>query len=79
MIRAICKDTFILGRKSVPATKTDLPVVEDLLDTLKANANRCVGMTTNMIGVSKCIIAFSVGTINIPMINPIIIKCADSY
>jgi len=79
MIREICKDTFILGRKSVPASKTDMPVVEDLLDTLKANANRCVGMAANMIGVSKRIIAFSAGTMNIPMINPIIIKCADSY
>lgn len=79
MIRAICKDTFILGRKSVPATKADMPVIEDLLDTLKANADRCVGMAANMIGVSKRIIVLSVGTMNIPMINPIIIKCADSY
>lgn len=79
MIREICKDTFILGRKSVPATKADMPVVEDLLDTLEANAHRCVGMAANMIGVSKCVIAFSVGTMNIPMINPIIIKHADPY
>lgn len=79
MIRTICKDTFILGRKSVLATKTDMPVVEDLLDTLKANADQCVGMAANMIGVSKYIIAISVGTMNIPMINPVIIKRADSY
>ncbi len=79
MIRAICKDTFILGRKSMPATKNDMPVVDDLLDTLKANADRCVGMAANMIGVSKRIIAFSAGTLNIPMINPIIVKCADPY
>ncbi len=79
MIREICKDTFILGRKSVPATKNDMPVVVDLLDTLKANANQCVGMAANMIGVSKCIIAYSVGTMNKPMINPIIIKRSDSY
>jgi len=79
MIREICKDTFILGRKSVPASKTDIPVLEDLLDTLKANANRCVGMAANMIGVSKRIIVLSVGTMNIPMINPVIIKHADSY
>ncbi len=79
MIRAICKDTFILGRKSALATKNDMPVVEDLLDTLKANADLCVGMAANMIGVSKRIIAFSAGTINIPMINPIIVKCADPY
>jgi len=79
MIRAICKDTFILGRKSVPATKADIPVVDDLLDTLKANADQCVGMAANMIGVSKRIIVLSVGTMNIPMINPVIIKHADSY
>jgi len=79
MIREICKDTFILGRKSLPATKADMPVIEDLLDTLKANADQCVGMAANMIGVSKYIIAISVGTMNIPMINPVIIKRADSY
>jgi len=79
MIRQICKDTFILGRKSVPATKTDMPVVIDLLDTLKANSDRCVGMAANMIGVNKRIIVLSVGMMNVPMINPIIIKLVDSY
>lgn len=79
MIRPICKDAIILCKKSVAATKADMPVAEDLLDTLKANAGRCVGMAANMIGVSKRIIAFSIGTINIPMINPVIIKRADSY
>lgn len=79
MIKSICRDTFVLGRKSVPATEADLPVVEDLLDTLRANADRCVGMAANMIGVNKRIIVFSVGTMNIPMINPAIGKRADSY
>lgn len=79
MIKQICKDTFILSRKSVPLTKADMPVVEDLLDTLKANADRCVGMAANMIGVSKRLIVFSVGAMNIPMINPAIVKRADSY
>jgi len=79
MIRTICKDTFILGRKSVPATKTDMPVVLDLLDTLKANTDQCVGMAANMIGVNKRIIVLSVGTTNIPMINPVIIKHTDPY
>jgi peptide deformylase len=79
MIKTICRDTFVLGRKSVPATEADLPVVDDLLDTLKANADRCVGMAANMIGISKRIIVFSVGTTDIPMINPAIIKRADSY
>ena len=79
MIKTICRDTFVLSRKSAPATETDLPVVEDLLDTLRANADRCVGMAANMIGVNKRIIVFSVGAMNIPMINPVIVKCTDSY
>lgn len=79
MIRSICRDTFLLSRKSVPATKEDLPVVEDLLETLRANADRCVGMAANMIGINKRIIAFSVGTTDIPMINPAIGKRSDSY
>lgn len=79
MIQPICKDTFILSRKSVPATEVDMPVVEDLLDTLKANANRCVGMAANMIGINKRIIVFSVGIAAVPMINPIIVKLADPY
>jgi len=79
MIKPICKDTIILSKKSVPATKADMPVVEDLLDTLKANADRCVGMAANMIGINKRIIVFSVGMMNISMINPVIIKRVDPY
>lgn len=79
MIKQICKDTIILSKKSVSATNSDMTVVEDLLDTLKANASRCVGMAANMIGVSKRIIAFSVGPMNIPMINPVITKRTDPY
>lgn len=79
MIKPICKDIFILSRKSVPATEADMPVVEDLLDTLKANAAQCVGMAANMIGVNKRIIVFSIGTMNIPMINPIIINHSGSF
>ena len=54
-------------------------MVQDLLDTLKANADQCVGMAANMISVSKRIIVFSIGPMNIPMINPVIIKRVDSY
>lgn len=79
MVKSICKDTILLGRKSVPATPEDLPVVFDLLDTLKANEERCVGMAANMIGVNKRIIVFSVGPMNIPMINPVITKRARPY
>lgn len=79
MIKPICKDTFILSRKSVPATKAELSVVGDLLDTLQVNADRCVGMAANMIGINKRILVFRVGAMNIPMINPTIVKQADSY
>ena len=79
MIRPICKDTLILSRKSSPATNADLPVASDLLDTLKANTDRCVGMAANMIGVNKRIIAFSVGSMNILMVNPVITKHSGPY
>ena len=79
MIKPICKDTIFLSRKSVPATKADLPVVDDLLDTLRANAAGCVGMAANMIGVNKRVIAFSLGPVNIPMINPVIAKRSEPY
>lgn len=58
MIRPIMKDVLFLGRKASPATKVDIPVADDLLDTLRANAAGCVGMAANMIGVAKAIIAF---------------------
>ena len=51
MVREIVTDMFFLGQKSEPATKEDLQVAADLLDTVKANADRCVGMAANMIGV----------------------------
>lgn len=51
-----------------------MPVVEDLLDMLKANTDRCVGMAANMIGVNKRMIVFGVGVMNIPMINPVIVN-----
>ena len=79
MIKPICKDPIILGQKSVPAVKADMPVVDDLMDTLRANAARCVGMAANMIGIPKRIIALSVGPINIPMMNPVITKRAGPY
>ena len=58
MIREICKDPFFLARKSEPATADDLGVAQDLLDTLAAHREGCVGMAANMIGVGKRIIAF---------------------
>lgn len=79
MIRPICKDVLLLSQKSEPATKEDMQIVQDLLDTLKANETRCVGMAANMIGVRKRIIAINVGFMNVAMINPVIVKKADAY
>lgn len=79
MIRPICKDMTILSRKSVPATREDVQVLDDLLDTLRANADGCVGLAANMIGVNKRIIAFSIGPVNLGMINPVITKRTGSY
>ena len=74
MIRPIVKDVFFLGQKSEDATKQDLPVGQDLQDTLQANRDRCVGMAANMIGVKKKIIIVSMGFMNIVMYNPVILK-----
>ncbi len=73
MVKKIIKDIFIF-RKAEPATKEDLQVAIDLADTLQANADICVGMAANMIGVNKRIIAFFVGPMVMTMINPIIVK-----
>lgn len=79
MIKPINKDRMSLSIPSDPATKADLPVVQDLLDTLKSHHDDCVGMAANMIGVNKQIIAVNVGMINVPMINPKIIKKSQPY
>lgn len=79
MIKPIIKDIIFLGRKSILATKEDLSVADDLLDTLKANADGCVGMAANMIGVKKRIIIFDNNGTYMVMFNPEIIKCSDSY
>lgn len=72
MIKEIMTDMFFLSQKSEPATKDDMQTVNDLLDTLKANADRCVGMAANMIGVRKTILAALIGEEYIIMINPVI-------
>ena len=72
MVRPIMRDMMFLSRKSTPATKADLPVAQDLADTLRAHSHECVGMAANMIGVSKRIIVVSVGVANVVMINPVI-------
>mgnify|MGYP000659361115 FL=1 len=79
MIRPIMRDVFFLNQKSEQATEADKHVIQDILDTLKANEDGCVGMAANMIGVKKRIIVVSMGFANIPMINPVIVKKSGPY
>ena len=79
MIKPIMRDPIFLARKSEEATKEDLEIARDLLDTLKANAAGCVGMAANMIGVSKRIIAFDNQGTYMVMFNPEIVKSSDAY
>ena len=79
MIKPIMKDVLFLAQKSENATKNDINVIEDLIDTLRANIDDCVGMAANMIGIKKRIIVFCVGDIIVPMVNPVIIKKNNSY
>ena len=79
MIRPIVKDPIFLARKSAPATAEDLPAAQDLLDTLTAHREGCVGMAANMIGVSRRIIVFDNGGEYMTMFNPEIVKYDQSY
>lgn len=79
MIKNIVKDVLFLEQKSEPATKEDVEVINDLIDTLRANLDHCVGMAANMIGVKKRILVFSVGNIIVPMVNPVILKKENPY
>ena len=83
MVREICKDEAFLAQKAEPATKDDLGTAQDLLDTLLAHKDGCVGMAANMIGVKKRIIAFLDESGRTPvytvMLNPEIIKKDGAY
>ena len=79
MVREINHDTFFLGQKSEPATEEDKGVAHDLLDTLKANSDGCVGMAANMIGVKKNIIVVSMGPVDVVMLNPVIMSKSKPY
>ena len=79
MIREICKDDFFLSQKAEPATASDLEIAQDLLDTLTAHKDGCVGMAANMIGVNKRIIAFESEDGYLVMFNPVILKKSGPY
>ena len=79
MIRDICKDELFLARKAAPASPEDLPIAQDLLETLIAHKDGCVGMAANMIGVKKNIIIVNMGFIDVVMFNPVIVSKRDMY
>ena len=79
MVRELIHDPILLARKSAPATREDLPAAQDLLDTLAAHKETCVGMAGNMIGVFKRIIAFDNGGQYQLMLNPEILKADREY
>ena len=79
MIREICKDETLLVQKAAPATADDLATVQDLLDTLIAHKDGCVGMAANMIGVCKRIIAFDNEGTYMVMFNPVIVRQSGPY
>lgn len=79
MVREIVRDPVFLQQKSQTATEDDLPVAADLMDTLRANMDRCAGMAANMIGERKRIIAFCNGPVLMIMINPEIVSKSGEY
>lgn len=79
MIREIVHDPVFLAQPSTPATEADLPIAMDLIDTLRANLDRCVGMAANMIGKKKRIIAMAKGPMIVAMINPEILSASGEY
>ena len=79
MIREICRDETFLAQKAAPATADDLATAQDLLDTLTAHKDGCVGMAANMIGVCKHIIAFDNEGTYMVMFNPVIVRQSGPY
>lgn len=79
MVKPIMKDLFFLRQRAEKATEADRQTAIDLLDTLKAHEEGCVGMAANMIGVNKAIIAVNMGFMNVAMFNPKIVKRNGKY
>lgn len=79
MVKKIVRDPMFLMQKSEPATEADKQVITDLMDTLRANLDVCVGMAANMIGVKKQIIVVAAGPMIFPMVNPVITKKTGMY
>ena len=79
MIKPIMRDMMFLSQPSENATMEDRQVISDLVDTLNAHLDGCVGMAANMIGVRKRIIVVRMGSVSMPMVNPVIVSKAGEY
>ena len=79
MVKELIHDPIFLAQKSRPATKEDLNIAQDLLDTLSAHKETCVGMAANMIGAAVRIIAFDNAGTYMVMLNPEIVKSSGEY
>ena len=79
MVRNIVRDIFFLSQKSAPAARSDVYIGKDLIDTLAANSDRCVGMAANMIGEKKRIIIVSFGFAPLVMYDPVILSRSGEY
>lgn len=79
MVCEIMRDEAFLAQPSLPAAPDDVPVAQDLLETLQAHKDGCVGMAANMIGISKRIIAFECDGGYMVMFNPEIIRKSEPY
>ena len=79
MVRELIHDPILLARKSTPATAEDLNVARDLLDTLTAHREGCVGMAANMIGETKRIIVFDNEGTYMTMFNPEILRAEGEF
>ena len=79
MVRPLMTDTVFLAQKAQPADAGDVAVADDLLDTLKAHEDGCVGMAANMIGVRRRIIIFDDNGMPTVMLNPVILRRTEPY
>lgn len=79
MIKPIIRDVMFLSQPSEKATTADKQVIQDLLDTLNAHLDGCVGMAANMIGVRKRIIVVRMGPLSVAMVNPEIVSRSGEY
>lgn len=79
MVRPLMTDVVFLAQKALPADAGDAAVADDLLDTLKAHEDGCVGMAANMIGVNKAIIVFDNEGTPCEMFNPVILYRKGLY